>query len=153
MTSRPLLGAIAVLIHEDRVLLAQRKKNPDAGLWGFPGGHVEMGETALAAAVRELREETGIVARPLDYLTNIDVIRKDAHGITEVHYMLAAVFCAYESGEPVAADDVSDARWFAVEHVAQGDLQMSDRVLQVMELAVQRRAALLDKAAANSAHR
>ncbi len=62
MTQFPRLGAIAVLVRDDRALLVQRGKMPDAGLWGFPGGHVEPGETALAAAVRELREETGVRA-------------------------------------------------------------------------------------------
>ena len=47
----PRLGAIAVLVRKGHVLLAQRTKMPDAGLWGFPGGHVEPGETAMEAAV------------------------------------------------------------------------------------------------------
>ena len=76
----PILGAIAVVYHQGRVLLIQRKNPPNAGAWGFPGGHVELGETALAAARRELAEETGIHARPLEYLTNIDVMRHEAQG-------------------------------------------------------------------------
>ena len=62
MTRRPLLGAIAVVVQDGHVLLARRRKEPDAGLWGYPGGHVELGETALAAAARELLEETGVTA-------------------------------------------------------------------------------------------
>ncbi|MGV6850187.1 MAG: NUDIX domain-containing protein, partial [Marinibacterium sp.] len=68
----PRLGALAVVLRDGHVLLARRANPPDAGLWGFPGGHVEPGETGLAAAVRELAEETGVIARPVDYLTNID---------------------------------------------------------------------------------
>ena len=48
----PRLAAIAVVMHEGKVLLAQRKNDPDAGLWGFPGGHVDFGETAMDAAAR-----------------------------------------------------------------------------------------------------
>ena len=57
---RPILGAIAVVYHRGEVLLIQRKTAPNAGWWGFPGGHVELGETAMEAARRELLEETGV---------------------------------------------------------------------------------------------
>ncbi|MHA6263346.1 NUDIX hydrolase [Arenibacterium sp. CAU 1754] len=136
MSRTPLLGAIAVLIHDNRVLLAQRGKEPDAGLWGFPGGHVEWGETALAAAVRELHEETGVLATPRSYLTNIDVLRHDPDGTAQVHYLLAAVLCDYVSGTPQAADDVADARWMPCDLVRDGTLPMSARVIDVMELAL-----------------
>ena len=76
MTDAPKLAALAVMIRENHVLLVKRKNEPDAGLWGFPGGHVDLGETALDAATRELLEETGVLGRPLSYLTNVDVIVK-----------------------------------------------------------------------------
>ncbi len=40
-------------------MLVRRANPPDAGLWGFPGGKIEFGETVKDAAMRELREETG----------------------------------------------------------------------------------------------
>ena len=114
----PRLGAIAVVLDAGNVLLVQRKKQPDAGLWGFPGGHVEPGETALAAAARELEEETGVIGRPLRYLTNLDIIRQDAQGHLQFHFLLAVVLCEYVSGTPVAADDVADAGWFTPAQLA-----------------------------------
>lgn len=138
VSSVPLLGALAVVLHDGHVLLAQRKKQPDAGLWGFPGGHVEWGETALAAAARELREETGVFAEPVEYLTNFDLLRHDADGNVVVHYLLTGVSCRYISGSPCAADDVSDARWFPIEQVRAGDLPMSARVVELLDLAVRR---------------
>ena len=129
----PRLAAIAGVLRGDEVLLAKRKNAPDAGLWGFPGGHVDWGETALDAAARELREETGVVATPLRYLTNLDIIvRGDAGAITH-HFLLTAVLCRYEKGMPVASDDVSDARWFAVDAVA--NLSASANVTDIIELA------------------
>jgi len=136
MTVTPRLGAIAVRVEDDRVLLAQRGKSPDRGLWGFPGGHVEPGETALEAARRELFEETGLRATPVDYLTNVDVIRRDAEGRVTVHYLLAAVLCTDPVGTPQAGDDAQDAAWFPVEQVRTGALPMSAQVTRVMELAL-----------------
>lgn len=138
MSQIPLLGAIAVVIHDGKVLLAKRKKQPDAGMWGFPGGHVEWGETALAAAARELHEETGVLADPVDYLTNYDLLRTDENGQVTTHYLLVGVACAYQSGTPIAADDVSDAQWFSIEEVRANTLPMSARVIDLMELALTR---------------
>jgi mutator protein MutT len=109
---KPKLGAIAVVVRDGHVLLVERAKAPNAGTWGFPGGHVEWGETALEAAVRELFEETGVTASSPRYLTNLDVMAQDEAGAVQHHYLLAVVLCDYVSGEPVAADDASDARWF-----------------------------------------
>lgn len=138
MPRRPKLGAIAVVIENGKVLLAKRRNPPDAGLWGFPGGHVELGETARAAAARELREETGIIADPLDYLTNIDVLRRDDRGGITAHYLLAVVLCDYVSGTPEAADDVEDAAWVPIASVRVNGLPMSARVPDVIELALAR---------------
>ena len=85
--SRPKLGAIAVMHHQGRILLVKRRNEPNANTWGFPGGHVELGETALEAAVRELAEETSVIGTPLSYLTNIDAITRDAAGTVQFHYL------------------------------------------------------------------
>ncbi|MCB1362956.1 MAG: NUDIX hydrolase [Rhodobacteraceae bacterium] len=147
----PRLGAIAVLVRKGHVLLAQRTKMPDAGLWGFPGGHVEPGETAMEAAVRELFEETGVRAEPLEYLTNIDVLHRDGDGALSAHYLLAAVLCEYRGGTVQAADDVSAAAWIPCPRVHAGDLPMSARVGAVLDLAQARlQARRLARAAASA---
>ncbi len=136
MTRTPKIGALAVVVHQGHVLLVQRSKQPDAGLWGFPGGHVEWGETVLHAAQRELREETSIIAEPLHYLDNLDLLRRDVDGAVLSHYLLVGVACRYQAGEPVAGDDALDARWFPIDRIRRGDLDMSDRVIDLLETAL-----------------
>ena len=57
---RPVVGVIVAVRRGDQVLLAQRSRGTYLGRWGFPGGHVERGETIVEAGLRELREETGV---------------------------------------------------------------------------------------------
>jgi len=136
MSPRPTLGAIAVVVHEGQTLLVQRRNPPNAGLWGFPGGHVELGETALEAAARELLEETGVTATPTGYLTNVDVIGHSDDGAVQHHYLLAAVHCAYVSGTPLADDDAMDAAWVPIKAALSRDRPLSENVVKVLRLAL-----------------
>lgn len=133
--ARPVLGAIAVVYHRGQVILIQRKTEPNMGWWGFPGGHVELGETAMQAASRELFEETSVIARPLDYLTNIDVLLRNEAGEIQKQYLLTAVLCAYESGTPVPDDDAQQACWLPVDELENRGLELIDQVAKVARLA------------------
>lgn len=117
----------------------RRRNPPDAGLWGFPGGHVDPGETALAAAARELAEETGVVAVPRLYLDNVDLIERRSDGGIEFHFLLAAVLCDYVSGEPVAADDALDAGWWKIADILAERVALSAHVTDILRQAVRRR--------------
>jgi len=135
----PKLAAIAVVLHDDAVLLVRRKNEPDANLWGFPGGHVDFGETAKVAAARELFEETEVIAEPLEYLTNLDIIVRDQAGAVTFHYLLVAVLCRYKSGAPCAHDDVHEAVWVDCSTVFQKTLPMSGDVDTILQAALDRR--------------
>ena len=63
------LGAYAICIDADRLLLSRvRSGYPDAGRWTLPGGGLDWGEEPDAGALRELEEETGLVAESVDEL-------------------------------------------------------------------------------------
>ena len=132
----PKLAALAVVVREKDLLLVRRKNEPDAGKWGFPGGHVDFGERAADAACRELLEETTVCAKPSQILTGLDVIMPGAQGDTEFHYYLVAVKCDYVRGDPQARDDVSDARWISHRDVFEQNIELSKDVDTVLGLAL-----------------
>lgn len=132
---RPVVGVLAVVRRGNQLLLAQRSKGSYKGRWGFPGGHLERGETVIAAALRELREETGIEAEARDVLTTLDEIGRDAAGIVQWHYVLVAVLADYRSGEAVAADDAAGVRWATIDEIASGAVDVLVNVERVSRLA------------------
>ncbi|WOR14924.1 8-oxo-dGTP diphosphatase MutT [Hyphomonas sp. FCG-A18] len=68
MTKLVLVVAAALFNERGEVLLAQRPEGKSmAGLWEFPGGKIEAGETPEIALARELNEELGIVCKPEDF--------------------------------------------------------------------------------------
>src|SRR5580693_6293999 len=78
---RPIVAVLAVVLRpfgqEARVLIVQRAQQPNAGRWGFPGGVLELGETVAEGAMRELKEETGIVAEAAGWLDVHDATSRD----------------------------------------------------------------------------
>lgn len=132
----PKLAALSVVLRGDHVLLVRRKHEPDAGLWGFPGGHVEFGERVGDAACRELREETTVEAEPVRTLIGLETIISAATGDTAFHFYLVAVECSYVSGQPQAQDDVSEAAWFSWQDVLGRQLALSENVDTVLKLAL-----------------
>lgn len=119
--SHPSVGVGAIVVHEGRVLLIRRAKEPLRGRWVVPGGTVELGETLEEAVVREVREETGIVVRPLDVVTVFDRIeRRD--GVVAYHYVIVDYRCLYVSGSLQAATDAQDAVWASEEDLPSYDL-------------------------------
>lgn len=73
---------ILVTDGQRRVLLVERGKEPFKGKLVLPGGHIEPGESPAEAAIRELREETGLVVDParLHYLIDLDASDRDPRG-------------------------------------------------------------------------
>lgn len=131
----PVPAVIAVLVHEGQALLVRRANPPDAGLWGFPGGKIDYGETVKAAALRELLEETGVRAQAQEILTTLDILVRSGDGALQQHYILIAVRCRWLSGLPLAGDDALEARWFPVSDLRPDRLPMSADVDVIARLA------------------
>lgn len=89
--------AAALIDAEGRVLVAQRPEGKSlAGLWEFPGGKIEPGETPEAALVRELAEELEIdvAAEPLEPLTFV------SHAYPDFHLLMLLYVCRHWQGVP-----------------------------------------------------
>ncbi|HZU62836.1 MAG TPA: (deoxy)nucleoside triphosphate pyrophosphohydrolase [Novosphingobium sp.] len=114
MSSRvsPLLVvAVALLRAEGQVLMQQRPPGKaHAGLWEFPGGKLEAGESAEIAACREIAEELGVVLRPAD-LVPVG-FASNGGGLVILLYA-----CRAWEGQPAALEG-GDIGWFALVDVA-----------------------------------
>jgi 8-oxo-dGTP diphosphatase len=105
----------------DEVLLIRRGRPPRLGEWSIPGGKVEWGEPLVEAALRELREETGIEAELGGLIEVYEIIEPG------FHYVLIDYVAQWRTGEPKAADDADEARFMPLEAalvaVTQDDLR------------------------------
>jgi 8-oxo-dGTP diphosphatase len=94
------------------VLLVERRNDPFAGAWALPGGFVDAGERVVAAAARELAEETAVEADTLELLGVYDTPGRDPRGPT-----VSVVYLLRTGGELDAhgGDDARAARWFSLD--------------------------------------
>ena len=134
----PLVGVGAIIIDEDRVLLVKRARPPIQGQWSIPGGVLEVGEMVREAAVREAREETGLVVEPGELLGVYDRILRDAERRVQYHYVLIDFLCRAVGGELLAASDAADVRWFRREELP--TLRLAEDTLEVIEKGLEKSA-------------
>jgi len=113
---RPALTVDCVLVTREtrpRVLLIQRKSEPFAGCWALPGGFVDVHETLADAALRELKEETGLVIGELEQLYTAGDPGRDPRGWTVSVAFLARVDAKKLKAK--AGDDAAAVKWVALD--------------------------------------
>ena len=92
-----LVSAVALIDADSRVLLARRPEGKAmAGLWEFPGGKVDEGETPEAALIRELHEELGIDTHE----SCLAPIGFASHGYDDFHLLMPLFVCRKWLGDP-----------------------------------------------------
>lgn len=107
----PCVGAV-VRDGTGRIVLVLRAHPPAAGSWSLPGGRVEPGESAAAAVVREVAEETGL---RVEVGRLVGTVERDAgHGAT---YVIDDYECTVTGGRLEPGDDAADARWCTPDEV------------------------------------
>lgn len=129
---QPRVGVSVGVWRGGEVLLVERSGDPSGGLWSFPGGHLEWGESLEDAARREVFEETGlritIAGVPLVH----EVILTGGDGDTFRHYVLI-VFAATAAAnaEPVAASDALSARFVPMSEL--GGLSLTPKLAEFID--------------------
>lgn len=121
----PAVGALALDEH-GRVLLVLRGNEPDRGTWSLPGGRVEPGESAEAAIVREMQEETGLAVEVERHLARIERPHQSG-GVYVIDDFAVTVL----NGDLRADTDALEARWFTTLELTH--LTLTPGLLDVLE--------------------
>lgn len=133
-----------------KVLLCKRGKQPAKGVWCFPGGRLELGETIVDAAIREFKEETTLDVRfslislivvaysnqpsaqltpfssayPVFCITESITYNDQNPSVVDFHYILAHVLgtvSAVSTGVPT--DDIDELEWVTVDSIISGEFE------------------------------
>ena len=118
----------AIITNDDGHVLLQRRS--DNGLWGLPGGGVEIGESVSTAIVREVREETGLtvqIARLVGVYSDprFQVVRYADGNV--VHYINTLFVCRIMGGTLQTCEETLDLQFFDPAHLPEGML-LSHRI-------------------------
>ena len=120
-----LVAAVALIDADNRVLIAQRPEGKSmAGLWEFPGGKVEAGETPEAALVREIKEELGIELC-LECLAPFNFA---SHAYETFHLLMPLYLCRTWEGE-LAPREGQKIEWVRAMHLPRYPMPPADEPL------------------------
>jgi 8-oxo-dGTP diphosphatase len=123
----PIPGVAAITIKDNHILLTVRGKEPSKGMWGLPGGVVEIGETRVEALIREVYEETNIIVEPIELLTVFDSVSRDEDEKVKYHYILFEYLCKFVSGDLKPGDDAPEAKWVSIDDLSSIPIMPSTR--------------------------
>ena len=99
----------AIFIKNGKVLSCRRAPHKSSpGLWEFPGGKVEPGETSFGALVREIDEELGFECKPRETY-DVSVTK-----VGELEIKLETIVCPYDSDQELSSTDHDEFRWLEV---------------------------------------
>jgi 8-oxo-dGTP diphosphatase len=125
--SKPVRAVSAAIYHEGRFLLVRRGRAPALGLYAFPGGRVEPGETLEEAVRREVMEETSATVDGVRHLVDLDLASETTTGTVE--FVLSVHSARFSGGTIQAGDDADAVAWFSLDDMAH--LPLAGSVLEI----------------------
>jgi 8-oxo-dGTP diphosphatase len=108
--ARPILAVSVAVFREGKVLLGRRALEPMIGRFTLPGGVVEIGETLLEAAARELREEVGVEADIIAFNRHSEPIERAGDRI-RAHFVIASFVARWTRGDARASSEMDAVAW------------------------------------------
>ena len=132
----PIVGVGGVIFDGASVLLAKRGQEPAKGTWSLPGGAVELGEKAIDALKREIREEIGIEIQVGGLIRVLDRIIQDEERRIRYHYVIVDYWGWKTSGEAKPGSDTSDICFVPLEEIQKKDIhrEVQETILMAAKL-------------------
>ena len=107
---RPILAVSVAVFRQGRVLVGRRARPPMAGRFSLPGGVVEIGETLVEAAARELFEEVGVEAEIIGFNRHVEPIVRE-NGRVRAHFVIASLVGRWRRGEARVSKEIDSVAW------------------------------------------
>ena len=121
-TSNPIHVVAAIFTKGEKVLACRRAPHKSsAGLWEFPGGKVENGESAFTALEREIKEELGLECKPRETF-DVSITK-----VGELEIKLETIICSFDTVHELSSTDHDEFRWLAKDELHKVNWAIPDR--------------------------
>lgn len=126
------IGVVIVVKNDEKILLGKRLVKVGNGQWGLPGGHLEFGESLVAGAKRELKEETGLTVNSLEFIN----VTNDPRELDNNHWIHLVFLAKGIQGSPenLEPNKCGGWEWFSIrdlpEPIFYGHKKLLDAVLK-----------------------
>ena len=130
--ARPILAVSVAVFRQGRVLVGRRARPPMAGRFSLPGGVVEVGETLIEAAKRELLEEVGVEAEVIGFNRHIEPILREG-GRVRAHFVIASFVGRWLRGEARISKETDAVAW--IEPQASASLLTTPELAEILDSA------------------
>lgn len=130
MLERPLVTIGVMVLKEGRVLLGRRKGSVGAGEWGFPGGHLELGETFEEGIARELKEEVAIQVKDLRPICVANIQR-----YLPKQYIYNGFIADWVSGDPqlMEPEKCEGWGWYPLDDLPAGNMLIPELAIEAFK--------------------